>query len=274
MPSSRAYTPLADEVNPPFGNAVTTVTRNGTVVYGKRPTSESSGSSTPSRQYSAETTPQLASRVSMTQDHEQDLGIPRSAKGKERAWDPEMGQDEIKDDTYPPGNENAEEERRVADTLARFAARDAARRRAARLSKQLPPSPQSTSSGFLSRPFSVVERQSLRGLMENITGKHPSLPTTQPKPYNDPYSNQPYRDAGLDPFPRDSISSAGSSPGVDTAYGYAGPAWRGGAPVQVDERAHGGGEKWWHALCAWGDDLDGGHAEGADDQAGRTNPFE
>lgn len=33
-------------------------------------------------------------------------------------------------------------------------------------------------------------------------------------------------------------------------------------------------EKWWHALCAWGSDLDGGHGEDGDGQAGRTNPME
>ncbi len=34
---------------------------------------------------------------------------------------------------------------------------------------------------------------------------------------------------------------------------------------------NGGGEKWWHALCAWGEELDG---DANDGQAGRTNPFE
>ena len=58
------------------------------------------------------------------------------------------------------------------------------------------------------------------------------------------------------------------------SYGYAGPTWRGGAAVQVDDRAE-GGEKWWHALCGWGNELDGGaQATDQDDQAGRTNPFE
>ena len=60
--------------------------------------------------------------------------------------------------------------------------------------------------------------------------------------------------------------------GQGFTYGYAGPSWRGGAAVQVDDRV---GEKWWHALCGWGSDLDGAHEEDiGDDQAGRTNPFE
>jgi hypothetical protein len=33
-------------------------------------------------------------------------------------------------------------------------------------------------------------------------------------------------------------------------------------------------ERWWHALCAWGSDLDGGHGRKTSNQAGRTNPFE
>jgi hypothetical protein len=52
-------------------------------------------------------------------------------------------------------------------------------------------------------------------------------------------------------------------------YGYVGPAWRGGAGgTPVTPR---GGEKWWHALCAWGGDHDEGDGDG---QEGRTNPFE
>jgi hypothetical protein len=46
-PPSKAYAPLADEVNPPFGNIAPSpaATRNGTIVYGKRLASSSTISS-------------------------------------------------------------------------------------------------------------------------------------------------------------------------------------------------------------------------------------
>lgn len=64
--------------------------------------------------------------------------------------------------------------------------------------------------------------------------------------------------------------------GGDHNYGYVGPGWRGGAgaPASADQPVvQPRVEKWWHALCAWGNDLDGGHTNRSN-QAGRTNPFE
>lgn len=67
----------------------------------------------------------------------------------------------------------------------------------------------------------------------------------------------------------------------EAGFTYGGPGWRGGGAVAGAgahslQSGHGeqGPEKWWHSLCAWGKDLDGGHGEDVDGQAGRTNPFE
>ena len=113
--NSRSYTPLADEVNPPIGANVPTVTRNGTVVYAKRAHSDSSrsGSSTPIRGDSAPANHLIASRVAMMKANEEHTVSARRGKGKERAWDAEMGEE--KEDSYPPMQETAEEERRIAD---------------------------------------------------------------------------------------------------------------------------------------------------------------
>lgn len=63
-----------------------------------------------------------------------------------------------------------------------------------------------------------------------------------------------------------------SSPTDETGFAYGGPTWRGGQAVQQRENVERRGpDRWWHALCAWGDDLDGGHDV---PEAGRTNPFE
>lgn len=62
------------------------------------------------------------------------------------------------------------------------------------------------------------------------------------------------------------------SPTDEAGFAYGGPTWRGGQAVQQrEEVARRGPDRWWHALCAWGDDLDGGHDV---PEAGRTNPFE
>lgn len=142
--SSRSYTPLADEVNPPFGNHAPTVTRNGTVVYGnvKRVSSvgsdgqSSSSASGLQRSDSEETLSQstngrFVSRVApeMLQppDEEGDLGeLRRSSaaakgKGKEKAWDEEMGREEIVADSYPPINSVEEDERRIQDVSVTYA---------------------------------------------------------------------------------------------------------------------------------------------------------
>lgn len=68
-------------------------------------------------------------------------------------------------------------------------------------------------------------------------------------------------------------SSPAHSPSEE-GFGYVGAGWRGGEALATSE----GGvappkERWWHSLCAWGSDLDGGHTK-ASKQAGRTNPFE
>ena len=100
-------------------------------------------------------------------------------------------------------------------------------------------------------------------------------PTSPPQssPFADPPSEPPDKR-------RASLASIGTGSPAQSpiengfAYGYAGPSWRGGAASQASNHRH-GGDKWWHALCAWGSDLDGGGEEDqGDDQAGRTNPFE
>lgn len=132
-------------------------------------------------------------------------GYAHSVKGKEREWDAATaeeladGVEDIDDGRYPPSNGDQDAERRIqevssdtdspasADTdriqnLARFAARDMARRKAARISRQMaspPPRPSvspTLSSGsrlsFMSRPMSLLgslggsnPRNSLQGLI-------------------------------------------------------------------------------------------------------------
>ncbi|WVQ98741.1 hypothetical protein IAU59_005872 [Kwoniella sp. CBS 9459] len=377
-PSAKSYAPLADEVNPPFGNIAPapTVTRNGTIVYSKRiPSTTSTASSSADsddlervgaqlRNDSEETLSPSSSRKGksramgerpLMEQPESDLGdigeIPRSThKGKERAWDLERGRESIVEEPedmqsqgqYPPVNETEEEERRIQDNLARFAAKEAARRRAARESRQLPAasgpaSPRSSSSttSYSRRPFSMLststtsKRNSIMGLVEGIwpgsprkndgwaEGELPTVhsPRAQDTPYANPYDPQPSfspvpkmvisptsperPSPFADPAPpaptagsssshhrRPSLVSASSggsahspinSPTETGGFSYGGPTWRGGqaAQVQDDDAQSRTGDKWWHALCAWGNDLDGGHA-GNDrgNQAGRTNPFE
>lgn len=67
----------------------------------------------------------------------------------------------------------------------------------------------------------------------------------------------------------------GSSPFADPVPlpatptdGYVGPGWHGGAAATATTPPR--KERWWHSLCAWGADLDGGDSN----QAGRTNPME
>ncbi len=96
-----------------------------------------------------------------------------------------------------------------------------------------------------------------------------------PSPFADPSDLQNHR--------RASLASAGSGTSLSPmkspienngfSYGYVGPAWRGGAASQVGATPE-GGDKWWHALCAWGSDLDGADENDQSGQAGRTNPFE
>jgi len=233
--TSRTYTPLSDEAR---------------LSHDPQPDNVPSRQSTPS---------------------ELDLGEVRrgpSRKGKEKAWDEEMGPVEVVD-SYPPVNQDDQEERRVQDVslqlgcadqnLAKFAARDAARRRAARLSRQV----STESSTSTRRPFSMMSYLSKTSEPANQPATNPPQRTspmvtpTSPKksPFADPQHAR-----------HESTSTAPGSP----SYGYAGAEWRGGANAAPRP------EKWWHALCSWGSDLDGGHDDVNEgrNQAGRTNPFE
>ena len=179
---SRSYTPLADEVNPPFGHHAPAVTRNGTVVYGKRasPVSDATadmpgladdnharysgngdghanGVVPIYRSGSNETLSTISTidpasfkgkgkeravvrdqdQVYVPEDEDGDIGELRrggtlragtygyqdgkpdwKGKGKERAWDPEMGQQEVVQESYPPGNDALDAERRIQDVRA------------------------------------------------------------------------------------------------------------------------------------------------------------
>ncbi|KAK6902955.1 hypothetical protein L486_08302 [Kwoniella mangroviensis CBS 10435] len=359
-PSSKSYAPLADEVNPSFGNMAPApvVTRNSAIVYGKRSSSTISASSGESedleraggqlQSQSEETLSPSANPKGKGRAIDDEMGdvgeVHRtvSAKGKERAWDVEQGPRELHDQqasegAYPPMNEVEEEERRIQQNLARFAAKDMARRRAARESRQLPPnagpsSPRSSSSttSFSRRPFSVLStkpnRNSIMGMMEGIWPGSPkkdegwnegelpmtNSPVAQSQPYPNPYDTQPsfspvpkmvvsptspkHPSPFADPPPpapvagssshhrRPSLVSATSSGSAQSpltspidgpGFAYGGPTWRGGQAVQQQEEENRKSDKWWHALCAWGSDLDGGYdANQQGGQVGRTNPFE
>lgn len=118
-----------------------------------------------------------------------------------------------------------------------------------------------------------------------------------PSPFADPLTPHASRSgdetkADALGFRRSSASSSSTGPPrnmvspphspVDQGFSYNGPGWRGGgAGAGADQAQYGNvkqpvRERWWHALCSWGSDLDGGHEEGnrQGGQAGRTNPFE
>jgi hypothetical protein len=109
---SKSYAPLADEVNPAFGNIApaATVTRNGTVVYTRKDTerTHSSGSN--------ETMSAKAKGKAREMDYEDggDLGEVKKWKGKgrEQDWDVERGEEEHIAE-YPPAREEVQEERRI-----------------------------------------------------------------------------------------------------------------------------------------------------------------
>lgn len=363
-----------------------TVTRNGTIVYTKRVSSSASSASGGSAD-SDDSHSILAERRgsgSALQSESQDTLSGPSRKGKERAvaahnfdedgdlggnawdvhekrsdkgkgkekmWDPERGYiqaiDEDEEQSYPPSNAEEDEGRRIQENLARLAANDMAKRRAARLSRQLKASPPQSptthghSTSYLSRPLSMLssitttgrsgpaKRGSLMGLVDGIwspakdyqtrewTSASNGLPMTRsPRTSNETYRN-PYDQPSpipqmvisptspdsespfADPKPSPRVASSSTkrresltaeiatpvSP-VDPVHGtngfaYVGPGWRGGggatdSPQVIEhEHAKSGGEKWWHALCSWGNDLDGGHGDDSlGGQAGRTNPFE
>ncbi len=145
--AGRSYTPLADEVNPSFGNtaSTSTVRRNGTIVYAKRVASSSSSTSTDSEEREPDLDRQESnfrseSEVTLsassiqkgkeraTNGHglgfeEADLGEMRreGLKGTEKRWDLEQGTAEMEggEGRYPPLNETEEEERRVQE-VSRF----------------------------------------------------------------------------------------------------------------------------------------------------------
>ena len=102
-------------------------------------------------------------------------------------------------------------------------------------------------------------------------------PTSPPRssPFADPLPVNPPSAPRISHVSMDSSDSFlpavhPSSEPNSLTYGYAGPSWRGGAGIQSSIARPEGGDKWWHALCAWGTDLDGD----GDEQGGRTNPFE
>lgn len=146
--SGKAYSPLSDEVNPTFGNVapVPTVTRNGTVVYAKRVNSFSSTGSSDVQSSSVDRSSRTGSSETLSpigkgravmdvngypglvlDDQYGDLGEIRrgstiKGKGKERAWDEEMG-DRVEmmqgqdsgETSYPPLNDEEAEEKRIQD---------------------------------------------------------------------------------------------------------------------------------------------------------------
>ncbi|AAW41712.1 hypothetical protein CNBB2640 [Cryptococcus deneoformans B-3501A] len=361
-PVSRSYAPLADETNPSIATSAPTKTvpHNGSVIYGQPSFPPMVAASSSVRLNDLQ-----KAGMSMRNDSEETLSPSASRKGKERAktltFDEGAlgevkrasytGKERVRDieegriyseeqlasenSRYPPTNEAEEEERRIQENLTKLAARDMARRRAARESKQLPtPSTASTSprssysiSSAARRPFSFFstssKKGSLLGLDNSWIGKKDtdvgelpmSRPRSQGEQYMNPYEAQPtfspapkasdspttsMRSPFADPSPplpaaadpsayrRASIVSAvssgsphtayrsplisPSSPTDETGFAYGGPTWRGGQAVQQRENVERRGpDRWWHALCAWGDDLDGGHDV---PEAGRTNPFE
>ena len=143
--ADQSYSPLADEVNPSFGNIAPApvVAQDGTILYGKRIPDHSNPTSADSedrdargarlRSESEETlSPNKLhkgkQRVMNGYEHENgDLGELRKdggtvrVKGKAKQWDPERGMVEsegvvdLEDGRYPPVNETEEEERRVQE---------------------------------------------------------------------------------------------------------------------------------------------------------------
>lgn len=110
----------------------------------------------------------------------------------------------------------------------------------------------------------------------------PTSPTSA-SPFADPIDSSHQEAADR----RASIASSSTSPALRTpiesgGYGYAGAGWRGGDAAVGGAQGDQGrpknstGEKWWHALCSWGNDLDGGYDDPNEgrNQAGRTNPNE
>ena len=190
--SSRTYSPLTDEATPSFGSIATQT--GGSIAYQKRLPSDSSRSDHTASAGSSRTASPIPNASVKSQEayEEEDIGVLKrdsvKGKGRARVWDPEMGPEDLKDEVgYPPMSEAEEEERRVQEVsmwsmamadslknLARFAARDMARRRAARLSRQVPSSPEivssssSTSSSHRLSWITDTKRNSVLGFVDGI----------------------------------------------------------------------------------------------------------
>ncbi|BEJ18219.1 hypothetical protein CspHIS471_0704960 [Cutaneotrichosporon sp. HIS471] len=275
--STKDYAPLADEVNPPFGGiAHAPISRNGTVVYSKR--TSASGSE---EGYTYKSDRKGKGRAI---DEDGDIGnrsVYRNSTSSQ-TWESRGGYAAgglSSDASYPPLNETEEEEKRIQANLAKFAARDSARRKAARLSKigsspsnSRPNSIISNNSSHTSQPMTpmsplsaISEHKRSSVLGGSSQRSHPLDREAQERLAQTQYAN---------PYDSPTPSMNGSSPFADptplppaTPDGYVGPGWRGGAAAADPAPRK---ERWWHSLCAWGADLDGGDSN----QAGRTNPME
>lgn len=136
--TSKSYAPLADEVNPPFGNVAPApvVTSNGSIVFSKRlasldlnsPPAEEGSDASGSRvlrsgsgDYSPVGDKGKSRHYPMPiyEGEEMDIGSQnlaiRASKGKEREWDDDgyTKAGEQSQGSYPPLNDVEEEEKRV-----------------------------------------------------------------------------------------------------------------------------------------------------------------
>ncbi|CAK9782295.1 hypothetical protein CC85DRAFT_282307 [Cutaneotrichosporon oleaginosum] len=288
--STKDYAPLADEVNPPFGRvAPAPISRNGTIVYSKR--SSASGSDTSFSSYDRK-------GKGRAYDDDGDIGSRSAhhAAGSSNSWQgggpySQGRYDAAEEPSYPPLNETEEEEKRIQANLAKFAARDSARRKAARVSRigsspsnSRPNSITSTSSSsHRSQPMSPMsplspisegKRTSLLGLSRSSSSNKGKEREAEPLAQTDAQRTHAHADANVNPYAPSMHSSSPFADPVDLpptptdADGYVGPRWRGGAAATEAPAPR--KERWWHSLCAWGADLDGGDSN----QAGRTNPME
>ncbi|KAL1409707.1 hypothetical protein Q8F55_003703 [Vanrija albida] len=302
--STRSYAPLADETSPITSP---TASANGTVVYSKRLTPPGSSSNSEDEHKNGSSLVDSdetlhSARRGKARGHFAVDDDSNSLKGKNRAWGERMTDyseaAEAEDGgAYPPVNAAEEEERRVQANLAKFTARETARRKAARSSRFMPSQVDSAPPSASSSTSSLSATQRLSVIGESVKrtvvgGKAKSIPedtelssvsSSNAQTYRNPYDSQAQSPADSPTSP----TMQGSSPFADppTAnghqaartisstregdFGYAGAEWRGGEAAATAPPQQ---ERWWHSICSWGSDLDGGH--GKSKQAGRTNPFE